>query len=81
MIKASPWRLSAQVFGLVIGGTQVPDFLAPSLQPSRVAVVADSENPEDPHNNWGVNSAQTAYVLLRLPFRILIHADLMLPHS
>jgi hypothetical protein len=26
-----------------------------------------------------VNSAQTAYILLRLPFRILIHADLMLP--
>ncbi len=79
MIKASPWRLSAQVFSLVIGGTQVPAFLSPSLQPSRVAVVADAENPEDPHNTWGVNSAQTAYVLLRLPFRIVIHADLMLP--
>ena len=38
------------------------------------------ENPDDPANKWGVNSAQTAYILLRLPFRILIHADLMLPH-
>jgi hypothetical protein len=64
----------------VVSGTSVPDQLTPSLVPSRVAIVADSENPDDPANNWGVNSAQTAYILLRLPFRILIHADLMLPH-
>lgn len=79
-IKTSPWRLASQVFNFVVSGTSVPDQLTPSLVPSRVAIVADSENPDDPANNWGVNSAQTAYILLRLPFRILIHADLMLPH-
>jgi len=72
--------LASQVFNLVVTGTSVPDQLKPGLMPARVAIAADAENPNDPANNWGVNSAQTAYILLRLPFRILIHADLMLPH-
>jgi hypothetical protein len=76
-IKFSPWRLASQVFGLVVGGTSVPDFLSPILAPSRIAING-ADNPDDPHNNWGVNSAQTAYILLRAPFRILKHADLML---
>jgi hypothetical protein len=80
-LKASPWRLASQAFSFVLGGTSVPDFLAPGLSPTRVAIAADAENPDDPANRWGVNSAQTAYILLRLPFRILIHADLMLPSS
>jgi hypothetical protein len=64
----------------------LPDFLKPSLNPVRVSIPANGGDPSDPDyspddakNNWGVNSAQTAYILLRLPFRILIHADLMLP--
>ena len=80
-IKQSPWRLASQVFSLVVSGTSVPDFLSPSLAPVRVAIAADANDPDDPANQWGVNSAQTAYILLRLPFRILIHADLMLPAS
>ena len=40
--------------------------------------IGGADNPDDPHNNWGVNSAQTAYILLRAPFRILKHAELML---
>jgi hypothetical protein len=79
-IKQAPWRLASQVFDLVVTGTSVPDQLKPALIPTRVAIAADADNPNDPANNWGVNSAQTAYILLRLPFRILIHADLMLPH-
>jgi hypothetical protein len=79
-IKQAPWRLASQVFNLVVTGTSVPDQLKPGLMPTRVAIAADAENPNDAANNWGVNSAQTAYILLRLPFRILIHADLMLPH-
>jgi hypothetical protein len=78
-ISNSPWRLASQVFAFVIGGTSVPDFLSPGQAPVRVAIAADAENPNDPANDWGVSSAQTAYILLRLPFRILIHADLMLP--
>ncbi|HEY2738216.1 MAG TPA: hypothetical protein VGK45_07405 [Thermoanaerobaculia bacterium] len=81
-LKTSPWRLASQAFSFVTSGTTVPDFLAPGLTPARVSfIVDDLENPDDPANGWGVNSAQTACILLRLPFRILIHADLMLPSS
>jgi len=80
-LKLAPWRLASQVFGMVVSGTSVPDFLTPSLALVRVAIAADANDPDDPANKWGVNSAQTAYILLRLPFRILIHADHMLPAS
>jgi hypothetical protein len=76
--KLSPWRLASQVFSQVISGTQVPDFLSPDLSPNRIHI-GGADNPEDPNNHWGVNSAQTAYILLRSPFRILKHAALMLP--
>jgi hypothetical protein len=79
-IQRAPWRLASQVFNLVVTGTAVPDQLKPGLAPTRVAIAADAENPNDPANQWGVSSSQTAYILLRLPFRILIHASLMLPH-
>ncbi len=79
IIKFSPWRLSSQVFSLVLGGTTVPDMLTPGNGPFRTAIVNDEKNPHDTANQWGVNSAQTAYILLRLPWRILIHADSMLP--
>jgi hypothetical protein len=78
-IKNSPWRLSSQVFNMVVTGTSVPAQLKPGLSPTRVAITDDTENPDDLANQWGVTSAQTAYILLRMPFRILIHADLMLP--
>jgi hypothetical protein len=85
-IASAPWRLSSQVFSLVLGGVKLPDFLSSKLKPVRVSIPPGGGNPalpdytpDDPNNDWGVNSAQTAYILLRLPFRILIHADLMLP--
>jgi hypothetical protein len=78
-IANSPWRLASQVFSQVLAGTALPDFLAPGVAPARVAIAAGADNPEDPANRWGVDSAQTAAILLRLPFRILIHASLMLP--
>jgi hypothetical protein len=78
-LRNNPWRLASQVFSFVVTGATVPAELSPNLGPSRTAIVADAENPLDPNNRWGVNSAQTAYILLRPPFRILIHADLMLP--
>ncbi len=87
-IANSPWRLSSQVFSLVLQNVKLPDFLTSKLKPVRVTIPPGGGNPalpdyspDDPNNNWGVNSAQTAYILLRLPFRILIHADLMLPPS
>jgi hypothetical protein len=66
---------------MVVSETSVPDFLSPGLTPVRTSIVADAGDLNDPANKWGVNSAQTAYILLRLPFRILIHADNMLPAS
>lgn len=87
-IANSPWRLSSQVFSLVLQNVKLPDFLTSKQKPVRVTIPPGGGNPalpdyspDDPNNNWGVNSAQTAYILLRLPFRILIHADLMLPPS
>jgi hypothetical protein len=77
--KTAPYRLASQVFSLVLGGTSVPDFLLSKVQPQRTAIVASVDSPNDPKNKWGVNAAQTAYILLRAPFRILKHADLMLP--
>jgi hypothetical protein len=86
LIANSPWRLASQVFSLVLSNVQLPDFLSSKLKPVRVSIPPGGGNPalpdyspDDPNNDWGVNSAQTAYILLRLPFRILIHADLMLP--
>jgi hypothetical protein len=79
IIRNSPWRLASQVFSLVNQNVTLPAFLSSSRQPLRTAIVSDAPDPEDADNKWGKNSAQTAYVLLRMPFRILIHADLMLP--
>jgi len=79
VISKSPWRLASQVLASVLQSTQLPDFLSPNQQPSGIAIVNDANDPNDTNNSWGVNSAQTAYILLRLPFRILIQASLMLP--
>jgi len=86
LIAANPWRMASRVFGLVQANASLPDFLSPNLQPREVTLApgggdpnAPDYTPTDPGNNWGVNSAQTAYILFRLPFRVLIHADLMLP--
>ena len=76
IMAASPWRLASQVLSMVKSNVHLPDFLSPGLGPSQVAVTGVDNN-----NHWGVNSAQTAYILLRVPFRVLIHADLMLPTS
>jgi hypothetical protein len=80
-ILQSPWRMASRVFQLTMTALKLPDFLSPAVSPSSVAIVADAADPNDPNNKWGVNSAQTAYILLRLPFRILVHADLMMPNS
>jgi hypothetical protein len=86
IISKNPWRLASQVMSIVASNAPIPNFLSPILAPVRVSIPADggdrnarNYSPDDAKNNWGVNSAQTAYILLRLPFRVLIHADLMLP--
>jgi hypothetical protein len=52
----------------------VPDFLSAGLSPAEVAVTGP-----DAASQWGTDAAQTASILLRLPFRIAIHADLLVP--
>ena len=79
VLANSPWRMASRFFSYVLANTAVPDFLQPENPPIGTAIVTDSNHPEDGNNQWGVNSAQTANILLRVPYRILIHADLMLP--
>jgi hypothetical protein len=76
-MASNPWRQASRVFSLVLQNSQLPDFISPTSVPAGVAIATGSD---DANNQWGVNSAQTAYILLRLPFRVLIHADLMLPN-
>jgi hypothetical protein len=71
----APWRLSSSVFSLVLEQTILPSFLSASLPPQGVQI----SNPDDAANAWDTDAAQTAYITLRLPFRIAIHASLMVP--
>jgi hypothetical protein len=79
IIANSPWREASQVFRIVLANNVIPAFLTPTQQPTGIAITDDTADPDDTNNAWGVNAAQTAYILLRLPFRILIQAALMLP--
>jgi hypothetical protein len=71
------WRLSSSVFTTVLAKTALPAFLSASAGPQGVQLA----NPADQANTWGADAAQTAYITLRLPFRIAIHASLMVPAS
>ena len=68
------WRLPSLVFRQMLTLAPLPNFLSASLMPGNIAVTG-----ADAANKWGVDAAQTAYITLRLPFRIAIHADLMVP--
>jgi len=73
-------RLASTTFGFVLNNVfgQLPDFVPPETPPSDVQVsIAHEQN--DVNVNWGQDAAQTAYILLRRPFRILVHARRMLP--
>jgi hypothetical protein len=75
----APWRLASTVFAAALQQNTVPAFLSASNPPIGANIVADTDDPNDPANQWGVDAAQTAYITLRMPFRISIHADLMVP--
>jgi hypothetical protein len=75
----APWRLASSVFGTVLAQTSLPDFLSASATPQDIAIVDDAGDPVDTANMWGADAAQTAYITLRMPYRIAIHADLMVP--
>ena len=54
-------------------------FAQPGTPPQHVALVITPDNSRDAANAWGVDAAQTAYITVRRPARIAVHADLMLP--
>jgi hypothetical protein len=55
-------------------------FAPAATAPQRVAIQVDpSQNPGDDQNEWGLDSAQTAFITLRRPVRVGIHARSMLP--
>jgi hypothetical protein len=75
----STWRMASQVFSTVLNNVDLPKFLSANHRPQCVVPLSSMAAP-DKNNDWGQNSAQTAYILFRLPFRILMHACLLLPH-
>jgi hypothetical protein len=70
----SAWQLTSTILRGVLAGTALPDFLSAGLAPAAVNVTGP-----DAASQWGADAAQTACITLRLPFRIAIHADLMVP--
>jgi hypothetical protein len=55
-------------------------FAPAAMPPQRVGIQEDpNQNPGDGNNAWGLDSAQTAFISLRRPVRVGIHARSMLP--
>jgi hypothetical protein len=55
-------------------------FAPAATSPKRVGIQEDpNQNPGDGDNDWGLDSAQTAFITLRRPVRVGIHARSMLP--
>ncbi len=75
--EIATYRVASTVFAGVLASTALPAFLSASLAPSGVAL--SGANPEDSALGWGVNAAQTAAITIRMPFRIMVHADSLLP--
>jgi hypothetical protein len=66
--------VASSAFGEVLSQHPIPPFLSAAVGPADVAVAG-----ADAAFAWGVDAAQTAYIAARLPFRVGIHADMMIP--
>ena len=77
--EISRYRVASTVFAQVLGSFSVPGFLSAAAAPSGVAL--SGANPEDAALGWGVNAAQTAAILIRMPFQVMVHADSLLPQA
>jgi hypothetical protein len=75
--EISRYRVASTVFAGVLASFSLPAFLSASDQPDGVAL--SGANPEDSALAWGVDAAQTAAITIRMPFRIMVHADMLLP--
>ena len=70
----TPVRLASSTFAAALADRPIPDFLSATSSPTGVTVSGD-----DAANAWGQDAGQTAYITARLPFRVAIHGDLMVP--
>jgi hypothetical protein len=77
--EIAAYRVPSAAIASVLTTHKIPDFLTAAAAP--IGVVLDGSNPDDTAAGWGRDSAQTASILLRLPFRILVHADSLMPRS
>jgi hypothetical protein len=68
--------VASSAFTEVLAQHPIPPFLSAGVHPSGVAV-----SGADSGYAWGVDAAQTAYITARLPFRVGIHADMMIPEQ
>ncbi len=66
--------LASSTMRNVLAQHPIPAFLSAGQHPGRVAITG-----ADAGYQWGADAAQTAYITARLPFRVGIHADQMIP--
>jgi hypothetical protein len=78
--QVTTWNdLSWANFGtpaMLPASTQPQNVIGPVLDPPPPE---PPDNPGDPDNHWGQDAAQTAFILLRRPVRVAVHARTMLP--
>jgi hypothetical protein len=72
-------RLQSTVFAYALEQTVLPDFIPATTQPTGFSIGpgTNDANTADKNVVWGHDSAQAAYILLRRPFRIMVHASRM----
>jgi hypothetical protein len=66
--------LASSTMRRVLAQRPIPNFLSAGDGPTGVSI-----SGADAGFHWGADAAQTAYITARLPFRVAIHADLMIP--
>ncbi|MFM0330094.1 hypothetical protein [Paraburkholderia strydomiana] len=75
-------RLQSTVFRFALEQFTLPDFIPATTQPTGYSIGpgTNDANTADKDIHWGNDSAQAAYILLRRPFRIMVHATRMVTH-
>jgi hypothetical protein len=74
----TPRRLASTTLRAVLAALAIPDFIPARTAPVDVNVsVAHEQN--DVNVAWTRDAAQSAYILLRRPFRLMVHASRLIP--
>lgn len=76
-------RLLSTMVKFALDQGPLPDFIPATTQPTGVTIGPGTNdgNTGDHSVVWGSDSAQAAYILLRRPFRIMVHASRMIQHA